>query len=127
MSDHLERLSVAGGPLEILSGCVDFEFFHETFDAGLKYSRSKRSGRPPYDPVAMLKILVFASRHNMNDERMEFLIRDRLGWLRFPSLQLGQATPDAPVVLGTINGERHAGCCILRCRSSGQGILSVSA
>ena len=56
LSDHLEHLSVAGDPLEILSGCVDFEFFRETLDAGLKYSRSKRGGPPPYDPVAMLTV-----------------------------------------------------------------------
>ena len=54
----------------------------------------RRAARPPYDPVVMFKGLILAARHTVSDERMEFLIRDRLGWLRFLGFELGAPTPD---------------------------------
>ena len=60
-------------------------------DVGLGYSEGTKSGRPPCDPVAMFKVLILAA---VRDERMEFLIRERLSWLRFLSFGLGDRTPD---------------------------------
>ena len=42
----------------------------------------------------MFKALILAARHTVSDERMEFLIRDRLSWLRFLDFELGAPTPD---------------------------------
>ena len=42
----------------------------------------------------MVKILILAARHTVSDERMEFLIRDRLSWLRFLGFNLDAPTPD---------------------------------
>jgi len=44
--------------------------------------------------VAMLKVLILAAQNNVSDARMEFLVRDRLSWLRFLGLDLGAPTPD---------------------------------
>ena len=55
-------------------------------------------GRPPYDPVTMFKVLVLASMHNLSDEGMEFLIRDRLSWLRFLGFEIGEPTPDQKTI-----------------------------
>ena len=55
-------------------------------------------GRPPYDPVAMFKVLILAAQNTVSDARMEFLIRDRLSWLRFLSFDLGAVTPDANTI-----------------------------
>lgn len=46
----------------------------------------------------MLKILVLAAQNNVADARMEWLIRDRLSWLRFLGFDLGAATPDANTI-----------------------------
>ena len=46
----------------------------------------------------MFKVLVLASMHNLSDERMEFLIRDRLSWLRFLRFQIGEPTPDQKTI-----------------------------
>ncbi|MCB2051455.1 MAG: transposase, partial [Novosphingobium sp.] len=83
LSDHLKRLSADGDPLEVLAGVVDFEVFRPTLVCALAYSDGIKGGRPPYDPVTMLKVLVLAAQHNVSDARMEYLIRDRLSWLRF--------------------------------------------
>ncbi|NQY83182.1 MAG: hypothetical protein HRT36_09415 [Alphaproteobacteria bacterium] len=73
-----------------------------------------------------VQVLVFAARHNVSDERMEFLTSDRLGWLRFPGFQLDQAMSDSPAVSEAVNSERYAECCISRCSSPGRGILPVA-
>ena len=46
----------------------------------------------------MFKVLVLAAQNNVSDEKMEFLIRDRLSWMRFLGLELGDPTPDANTI-----------------------------
>ena len=94
LSDHLKRLSEVGDPLEVMARAVDFEAFRPALDAALAYGDGSKGGRPPYDPVAMLKVLILAAQNNVSDLRMEFLIRDRLSWLRFLGFDLGAPTPD---------------------------------
>ena len=94
LPDHLARLSATGDPLEVLARVVDFEVFRAPLEAALGYADGSKGGRPPYDPVAMFKILVLAAQHTASDERMEFLIRDRLSWMRFLGFELGAPTPD---------------------------------
>ena len=95
LSDHLKRLSAYGDPLEELGRIVDFEVFRSTLAAALAYGDRAKGGRQPYDPVAMLKVLILAAQNNVSDARMEYLIRDRLSWLRFLGFDLGAPTPDA--------------------------------
>ena len=98
LSDHLKRLSANGDPLEELGRIVDFEGFRALLDTALAYSDGKKGGRPPYDPVAMFKVLILAAQNNVADARMEYLIRDRLSWLRFLGFDLGAPTPDANTI-----------------------------
>jgi len=42
----------------------------------------------------MFKALILQAQHNLSDARMEFMICDRLSWLRFLGLSLGDRTPD---------------------------------
>lgn len=98
LSEHLKRLSAHGDPLEELGWIIDFEAFRPVLVAALAYGDGAKGGRPPYDPVAMLKVLVLAAQNNVADARMEYLIRDRLSWLRFLGFDLGAATPDANTI-----------------------------
>jgi IS5 family transposase len=98
LSDHLKRLSAVGDPLEELGGIIDFEVFRATLIAALAYGDGSKGGRPPYDPVVMLKVLILAAQNNVADARMEYLIRDRLSWLRFLGFDLGAPTPDANTI-----------------------------
>lgn len=61
LSDHMKRLSADGDPLEVLARAVDFEAFRPPLVAALAYSDGAEGGRPPYDPVVMLKVLVLAA------------------------------------------------------------------
>jgi hypothetical protein len=74
LSDHLKRLSANGDPLEALGRIVDFEGFRVILDNALAYSDGSKGGRPPYDCVAMFKILILAAQNNVADARMEYLI-----------------------------------------------------
>lgn len=94
LSDHLDALSKDGDPLEILQETVDFEYFRAWLVEGLGYGDGSKGGRPPFDPVMMFKALILQAQHNLSDARMEFMIRDRLSWLRFLGLSLGDRTPD---------------------------------
>lgn len=42
----------------------------------------------------MFKVLILQAQHNLSDAKMEFMIRDRLSWMRFLGFELGGATPD---------------------------------
>ena len=76
LSYHLKRLSAHGDSLEELSRIIDFEAFRPTLVAALAYGNGAKGGRPPYDPAAMLKVLILAAQNNVSDARMEYLIRD---------------------------------------------------
>lgn len=94
LSDHLEALSKHGDPLEVLDAAVDFEYFRGWLVDGLGYGDGSKGGRPPFDPVSMFKALILQAQHNLSDARMEFMIRDRLSWMRFLGFDLGAPTPD---------------------------------
>ena len=62
LSDHLKRLSAHSDPLEELAQVIDFEAVRQVLIAALAYGDGARGGRPPYDPVAMLKVLCWPRR-----------------------------------------------------------------
>ena len=94
LSDHLALLSKHGDPLEVLDATVDFEYFRDWLVEGLGYGDGAKGGRPPFDPVSMFKVLILQAQHNLSEARMEFMIRDRLSWMRFLGCDLGAPTPD---------------------------------
>lgn len=73
---------------------MDFEHFRGWLVEGLGYGDRSKGGRPPFDPVSMFKALILQAQHNLSDARMEFMIRDRLSWMRFLNFDLGGPTPD---------------------------------
>jgi transposase, IS5 family len=94
LAEQLEALSRHGDPLEVLDATVEFEFFRGWLVEGLGYGDGSKGGRPPFDPVSMFKALILQTQHNLSDARMEFMIRDRLSWMRFLGFDLGGPTPD---------------------------------
>ena len=55
-------------------------------------------GRPPLGPVMMFKVLVTQAANNLSDERAEYQINDRLSFMRFLGLSLGDRVPDARTI-----------------------------
>lgn len=98
VDDRLRRLSDLGDQLEAFGSAVDFEIFRTDLDEALSYRIGPQGGRPPFDPVLMFKILVIQSANNLSDERAEFLINDRLSFMRFLGLGLSDRVPDARTI-----------------------------
>jgi len=98
LEDCLKRLSDLGDQREAFSSAVDFEMFRPTLDAALAYSDGTKGGRPPLDPVMMFKVLVIQAANNLSDERAEYLVNDRLSFMRFLGLSLGDRVPDARTI-----------------------------
>ena len=92
---RLQELSKQGDPLEKLSRTVDFELFRPTLRLALQRRHPGKGGRPPFDAVLKFKMLVLQAMHGLSLEQTEFLVRDRLSWMRFCGLGPGDAVPDA--------------------------------
>lgn len=98
IDERLKRLSDLGDQLLAFARVVDFEVFRPELLRALAYSEGAQGGRPPFDPVAMFKILVIQAANNLSDERAEFLINDRLSFMRFLGLSLSDRVPDARTI-----------------------------
>jgi transposase, IS5 family len=98
VDERLRRLSDLGDQLEAYRRVIDFEIFRPELETALSYSDGAKGGRPPCDPVMMFKILVIQAHNNLSDERTEFLINDRLSFMRFLGLGLGDRVPDATTI-----------------------------
>jgi transposase, IS5 family len=98
VDDWLQRLSDLGDQLEAFRATVDFEMFRAELMAALAYSDDAQGGRPPFDPVMMFKILVIQAANNLSDDRTEFLVNDRLSFMRFLGLSLSDRVPDARTI-----------------------------
>src|SRR5215218_3111980 len=98
VEERLKRLSDLGYQLEAFAAAVDFEIFRPALDAALSYMDGTQGGRPPLDPVMMFKVLVIQAATNLSDERAEYLINDRLSFMRFLGLSLGDRVPDARTI-----------------------------
>ena len=72
--------------------------FRAELTRALAYSDGSQGGRPPFDPVLMFKVLVVQATNNLSDERAEFLINDRLSFMRFLGLGLADRVPDARTI-----------------------------
>jgi IS5 family transposase len=98
IDERLTRLSDLGDQLEGFRAAVDFELFRSDLDQALAYADGVLGGRPPFDPVMMFKILVIQATNNLSDERAEYLINDRLSFMRFLGLGLSDRVPDARTI-----------------------------
>src|SRR6476620_4958691 len=118
VDDRLKRLSDLGDRLEIIETTVEFEAFRPELNAALTYSDGAQGGRPPFDPVMMFKILVIQTTNNLSDERAEFLINDRLSFMRFLGLGLEDRVPDRA---NNAKIENPLACraCVRRAKGSG--------
>ena len=98
IDERLTRLSGLGDQLEGFRAAVDFEMFRDALDQALAYADGVQGGRPPFDAVMMFKILVIQATNNLSDERAEYLINDRLSFMRFLGLGLPDRVPDARTI-----------------------------
>ena len=83
VGERLKELSAKGDALERLNAVVDFGLFRADLERGVPRSDGSKGGRPAFDHVLMFKVLVLQASHSLSDERTEYLIRDRLSFMRY--------------------------------------------
>lgn len=98
VDERLRELSAKGDDLERIAGLVDFEMFRPELEDAVPRSNGAKGGRPPFDHVLMFKVLLLQAMHTLSDERCEYLIRDRLSFMRFLGMGLSDPVPDANTI-----------------------------
>jgi IS5 family transposase len=95
---RFEKLDKSGDPLRQLNDVIDWESFRPTLVSIHEKERKSNAGAKPYDVVMMFKILVIQSLYNLSDDAVEYQIMDRISFMRFLGLSLGDRVPDAKTI-----------------------------
>ena len=98
VEERLRELSAKGDDLERIAALVDFELFRPELERAVPRSDGSKGGRPAFDHVLMFKVLLLQAMHALSDERAEYLIKDRLSFMRFLGLGLADPVPDANTI-----------------------------
>ena len=95
---RLEKLSKLGDSLEKLNQASDWDLFRPKLTKVFKKQAKGAGGRPPYDYVMLFKVLVLQRIYNLSDDQTEYQINDRMSFMRFLGLGLGDRVPDAKTI-----------------------------
>jgi len=95
---RFEQLDNGGDPLVKLNEIVNWEKFRSSLEIIRDKERKSNAGRKPFDSVVMFKIMILQSLYNLSDDQVEFLIRDRLSFMRFLGFSLTDIVPDAKTI-----------------------------
>ena len=95
---RFKQLDKGGDPLTKIQKVVDWKRFRPLLEVVRDKERKSNAGRKPFDVVLMFKALILQSLYNLSDEQTEFQIRDRLSFMRFLDLSLGDDVPDAKTI-----------------------------
>jgi len=92
------RIDKGGDPLVKLNEVIDWEAFRPLLMKVREKERKSNAGAKPYDVVLMFKGLIIQSLYNLSDDELEYQILDRLTFMRFLGLALGEKVPDAKTI-----------------------------
>jgi len=109
VDERLRELSAKGDDLERIAALVDFALFRPELERAVPRADGTKGGRPAFDHVLMFKILLLQAMHGLSDERCEYLIKDRLSFMRFLGLGLADAVPDANTIWAFREALKRAG------------------
>ena len=82
LSELYREIEVLGDPSTGISDRIDFERIRLILPA-LHENDTEKSGRPNYDPILVMKILLLQQWYNLSDPQVEREIRDRISFLNF--------------------------------------------
>lgn len=95
VEERLNALTEQGDPLEKIAATVDFELLRADLVKALAQPDRSTGSRPPFDPVLKFRMLVVQAMHGLSLAQTEYLVKDRLSWMRFCGLGPGDGVPDA--------------------------------
>ena len=109
VEERLRELSAKGDDLERIAVLVDFAMFRAELEKAVPRADGTKGGRPAFDHVLMFKILLLQAMHGLSDERCEYLVKDRLSFMRFLGLGLADPVPDANTIWAFREALKRAG------------------
>ena len=112
LSDRYASLDARRDPPVEIDAVVLREEFRPTLERAWRKpdaERKSRAGRKPMDTVPMFRTPVPSALYNLSDDRIEYQVRDRLSFMRFPGLGLEDRVPDAKTVRLYREGLAQAG------------------
>jgi len=95
---RLDKLTKQGDPLVFLKKNIKWEQFKPILENVFNKEAKGPGGRPPFDYIMMLKILILQRYYNLSDDRTEFQILDRMTFMRFLDLELSDKVPDSKTI-----------------------------
>jgi len=98
VEERLAQLSAKGDDLERVKAVVDFEMFRPALEGAIPRADRSKGGRPAFDHLLMFEVLILQAMHGLSDERCEYLIKDRLSFIRFLGLGLSDPVLDANTI-----------------------------
>lgn len=99
-AEKMKSLNSYRDPLAKINSVINFEVFRKELEILTQYKirDPKKGGRPAYDVVLMMKVLVIQHLYNLSDDETEFQIFDRLSFTRFLGLRMNDDIPDAKTI-----------------------------
>jgi IS5 family transposase len=98
LMNRYDQLSHQGDPLERLNQVVDWNIFKPLLNRAFEKARKSPAGRKPFNRMMMFKILLLQGLYNLSDAQTEYQIKDRLSFMRFLGLNLGDIIPDEKTI-----------------------------
>jgi IS5 family transposase len=77
---------------------INWEQFRPVLEGALRKEPKGKGGRPPFDYLLMLKILILQRYYGLSDDQMEYQILDRMSFMRFLGLKISDKVPDAKTI-----------------------------
>jgi IS5 family transposase len=94
---QLEILSNLGDPLIKANQLIDWEIFRKPIEDAIRKKPSK-GGRPPYDAILRYKITILQQWYGLADMSAQYMINDRLSFMRFLCIEIGDKVPDGNTI-----------------------------
>lgn len=95
---RLAKIDRNGDPLKHLNELIDWEIFRPELSLLREHVDASKGGRPPIDPLLKFKMLILQSLYNLSDDALEQQVLDRLSFMRFLGLTMGDDVPDAKTI-----------------------------
>lgn len=95
---RLAKIDRNGDPLKRLNELVDWSIFWPDLLPFAEVANPSKGGRPPVCPLLKFKMLILQSLYNLSDDGLEQLVLDRLSFMRFLGLGIGDDVPDAKTI-----------------------------
>jgi len=97
-ADFLVHLNKHKDPLKKLDQAINWKQFKAIIDKKFRTERKSNAGRPPFDYILMLKIIVLQSLYGLSDQQAEFQILDRYTFKRFLGIERDEQVPDEKTI-----------------------------